>query len=74
MRNYTTTSPIEGFSIFSSYVFMIPMIIVPIYFMVKIFRLMRNNPTTCSMLKKGYEYITSRDAVLEENSIYFFTN
>lgn len=49
-------------------------IIVPIYFAYKIYRLVRDYPTTFEMLKKAYEYITTREAVLDQNSIYFFTN
>lgn len=74
MRDYSTKTAIEGFSIFSSFVFMIFMLAVPIYFAYKLFRLMRDNPTTCSMIKKGYEYMTTREEVLQENPIYFFTN
>lgn len=60
MRNYSAGTPIEGFSIFSSLLFMGLMIAVVVYFAYKVFRLMRDNPTTCSMIKKGYDYITSR--------------
>lgn len=50
------------------------MVAVPIYFGYKLFRLFRDHPTTTAMLKKGYEYMTSREAILEENPIYFFTS
>jgi hypothetical protein len=39
---------------------MIPMIALPIYYSYKIFRLVRDYPTTYAMLKKAYEYIGSR--------------
>lgn len=54
MKDYTAKTAIEGFSIFSSLVFIIFMIAVPIYFAYKLFRLMRDNPATCAMIKKGY--------------------
>lgn len=74
MRNYKTSTAIEGFSIFSSFLFMIPMIATPIYFAYKIFRLIRDHPATFEMLKKAYRYICSREHILDENSIYYFTS
>lgn len=57
MRDYTASTAIQGFSIFSSYLFMLPMLAVPIFFTVKVVKLVKNYPTTCKMLNKGYEYI-----------------
>ena len=74
MRDYSTSTPLEGFSIFSSFLFMIPMLILPIYFSVKVYRLIRDHPTTVQMLSKGYSYITKQEVVLDENSIYYFTH
>ena len=47
MRNYTADTAIEGFSIFCSYLFMIPMLVTVIYFIYKVFRLLRDHPQTC---------------------------
>lgn len=60
IRDYNAKTAIEGFSIFSSWLFMIPMIALPIYYAYKIFKLVREYPTTYAMLKKAYEYIGSR--------------
>ena len=60
MRGYSEDSATAGFSIFSSFLFMIAMFIVPIYFSVKIYKLLKNHPTTCKMINKGYEYIVKQ--------------
>jgi len=54
MRGYSEDSATAGFSIFSSFLFMIAMFIVPIYFSVKIYKLLKNHPITCKMINKGY--------------------
>ena len=73
MRNYTSTTPIEGFSIFSSFLFMLPMFAAPIVFAVKVYRLVRDHPVTCQMISKGYDYIAKQEIVMDSNPIYYFT-
>lgn len=63
MRNYTTETPIQTFSIFSSILFILPMIIAPVYFAYKIIAFTKYYPTTYSMLKKAYDYISTRNKV-----------
>ena len=46
-HNYLAANPLEGFSIFCSYLFMIGFLAVAVYFAYKIFKLVRNHPDTC---------------------------
>lgn len=75
MRNYESASgnAFEGFSIFCSYVFMIAMLIAIIYFTYKAVKLFRDNPSTCLMIQKGYDYISSQEVIHDENGIYYFS-
>ena len=74
MKDYTSSTPIEGFSIFSSFLFMLSMAVFPIFLTIKLFRLVRNHPQTMKMLNKAYEYISKQEIVLDENSKYYFTH
>lgn len=73
MKSYSASQPILGFSIFSSFVFMIPMLIIPIYFAYKIRKITKDYPIAYLMMQKAYNFILNQPIVLISNKIHYFT-
>jgi hypothetical protein len=71
-RDYKVKSSIIGFSIFSSYIFMIGFIAVIVYILYKLKKLATDNPITYLMLQKAYNFITLQKIVLLDNDIHHF--
>lgn len=67
MRNYKTSTTIEGFSIFSSWLFMISFLTVTGYFAYKIKKLTSVSPVLYIMLQKAYNFIAYQKVVLLDN-------
>lgn len=42
------------------------------FFTYKVIRLLKDNPSTCLMIQKGYDYISNQEIILDNNEIYKF--
>lgn len=72
LRYYKVRNGIEGFSIFSSWFFMVSILGVVGYFVYRIKRLISEHPNTYLMLQKAYNFMTLQKVVMINNPIHYF--
>lgn len=76
MRIYSSlaSSPVQYFSIVSTYIFMILFVVVVFYTVYKLRKLTVDHPIGYLMLQKAYNFILLQKTVLVENGNHHFTH
>lgn len=64
LYSYFNSTAIQGFSIFSSYLFMILFTAIIIYWIYRLRKLTKDHPIVYLMLQKAYNFITYQKTVL----------
>lgn len=64
LYSYFRSQAVQGFSIFSSYLFMIALLVPIVYWVYKIRKIVKTHPIIYLMLQKAYNFILYQDTVL----------
>jgi hypothetical protein len=74
LYSYFNPQAIQGFSIFSSYLFMILFLVPILYWTYKLRKTVKMHPIIYMMLQKAYNFILLQETVLVENKNNNFTH
>lgn len=74
LYSYLGTDPVQMFSIFSSFLFMIAFLIPIIYWAYKLRMTIKQHPMVYLMIQKAYNFILLQETVLIENKNNCFTH